>query len=283
MMRRLPRCVGFAPWCRTLLWLAPGCFQNFFEPRLAEFLMGKKCYACYRVGLIERQRKGCGRHKAIVSSKAFFLMPTPQVMLAAWCAAPAPSGIFVVVSVQAAASGASTGIFSFQFLYCAAASLARVLTLVELGSYAGILPFTQQLLSRCSHQRCSAVSVPFPAADCGILAVLAAALSVPDFLAVVRFVAVVRTAAVNDGNLSLKGPQLAWAKTGDTTGGRGWGTLRLLSSQQQLRSIGSSLLRISPPVLVSVLAKVIRVKRKMMGLVAGLRVRAGCLDSCKSS
>ena len=97
---------GLAPWCRTLVWLAPNGFQDFFAPRLAGnagFLVGKKCY---QVGFYEGQRKGCGRHKVIGSSKALLLLSVPQVILALWCLAAAISGIFVVLSAQAAASGA---------------------------------------------------------------------------------------------------------------------------------------------------------------------------------
>ena len=113
---------GLAPWCRTLVWLAPNFFQDFFAPRLAGnagFLVGKKCY---QVGFYEGQRKGCGRHKVTGSSKALLLLSVPQVILALWCLAAAISGIFVVLSAQAAASGAYVGILFSKFLFCAAAA-----------------------------------------------------------------------------------------------------------------------------------------------------------------
>ena len=120
---------GLAPWCRTLVWLVPSCFQDFFAPRFAgtaEFLVGKKCY---QVGFCE---EGCGRHKVTDSSKGFLLLSIPKVMLAAWCVAAALSGIFVVLSVQAAASGATAGILSSKFLYGAAAALDMSIDLVVL-------------------------------------------------------------------------------------------------------------------------------------------------------
>ena len=119
---------GFAPWCRTLVWLALSCFQDFFAPRLAgtaEYSVGKKCY---QVGFYEGQRKGCGRHKVTDSSKAFLLLSFPQVILSAWCVAAALTGIFVVLSVQAA----NAGILSSKFLCCAVAALNVSIALLVL-------------------------------------------------------------------------------------------------------------------------------------------------------
>ena len=123
---------GLAPSCRTLVWLAPNGFQDFFAPRLAGnagFLVGKKCY---QVGFYEGQRKGCGRHKVTDSSKALLLLSLPQVILALWCLAAAISGVFVVLSAQAAASGAYVGILFSKFLCCAAAALGMSIALVVL-------------------------------------------------------------------------------------------------------------------------------------------------------
>ena len=123
---------GLAPWCRTLVWLAPSCFQDFFAPRLAGnagFLVGKKYY---QVGFYEGQRKGCGSYNVTGSSKALLLLSLPQVILAVWCVAAAISGIFVASSAQAAASGAYVGILFSKFLCCAAAALSMSIALVVL-------------------------------------------------------------------------------------------------------------------------------------------------------
>ena len=63
---------GLAPWCRTLVWLAPRCFHNFFEPRIAGiacFFVGKESYACYQVGSSQRQRKVAEDTKPLVLRK----------------------------------------------------------------------------------------------------------------------------------------------------------------------------------------------------------------------
>ena len=120
--------------------LVPGLeaedFQDFLTLRLAGntgFLVGK---TCYQDGFCEGQRKGCERHKVIGSSKALLLISVPQVILALWCLAAAKSGIFVVMSVQAAASGAFAGILFSKFLFCAAAAFGMTIALVVL--YCGL-------------------------------------------------------------------------------------------------------------------------------------------------
>ena len=61
-----------------------------------------------------------GKEKVAEDTRPLIL----QVMLAACCVAAALSGFFVILSVQAAASGASAGILSSKFLCEAAAALS---------------------------------------------------------------------------------------------------------------------------------------------------------------
>ena len=107
-------------------------FQDFLTLRLAGntgFLVGK---TCSQDGFCEGQRKGCERHKVFGSSKALLFISVPQVILALWCLAAAKAGIFVVLSVQAAASGAFAGILFSKFLFCAAAAFGMTIALVIL-------------------------------------------------------------------------------------------------------------------------------------------------------
>ena len=172
----------------------------------SECLLARTCHAVdnsllqsNQVGFTKEQRKSCGRHKAIGSPKASFDWPIPQVMTAGMCTAAPLFGIFMVVSVHAVASCAFVGILSFKMHNCAA---AWHVSHIRGGLLCLYLPRTciVGLSSSRLHRlrgSCSCVV--------GV---------------VVRFVGVVRTAAVDEGNMSLKGPQSAWALRNVGVGGR---------------------------------------------------------------